>query len=381
MVPIFSGLSYLHGLFPFDADLHLFLHAQKKRMSKKGIILMNLGSPDSTDVKDVRHYLNEFLMDGKVIDMPFLLRALLVRGIIVPFRAPKSAEAYKSIWWKEGSPLIVLTNQLQQAVQPHFDMPVEIAMRYGNPTPQAAYENLLKKVPDLEEVILFPLYPHYAMSSYETAVDYMKAVHKKKKYTFTLTTIKPFYNNPDYINALAESIRPYVDGKEYDKILFSYHGIPERHVQKTDITGAHCLKVNDCCNTPSPAHSTCYRHQTLQTTKLTSEKLNLPKEKVEQTFQSRLGRDQWLLPYTAQRLLELPKEGVKKLLVACPAFVSDCLETLEEMAIQGQESFVESGGESLTLIPCLNLHPLWINAMVKWMQEYAEAGNKEMVLQ
>ncbi|RFM29729.1 ferrochelatase [Deminuibacter soli] len=349
-------------------------------MAKRGIILMNLGSPDSTEVKDVRRYLNEFLMDGKVIDMPFLLRTLLVRGFIVPLRAPKSAEAYRSIWWPNGSPLIVLTEQLQQAIQPEFDEPVEIAMRYGNPTPQAAYENLLKKVPGLEEVILFPLYPHYAMSSYETAVEYMKEVHKKHNYAFKLTTIKPFYNNPDYIQALSESIRPYVAGNSYDKILFSYHGIPERHVQKTDMTGAHCLKVNDCCNVPSQAHTTCYRHQTMQTTKLTADRLNLPKEKVEQTFQSRLGRDQWLLPYTAQRLLELPKEGVKKLLVVCPAFVSDCLETLEEIAMQGKESFIEAGGEELTLIPCLNVDPLWVNAAVKWLKEYAEAGSKEMIL-
>lgn len=339
---------------------------------------MNLGSPDSTSVKDVRSYLSEFLMDGRVIDMPLLLRALLVRGIIVPFRAPKSAEAYRTIWWPEGSPLIVLTRQLQQALQPQFDEPVEIAMRYGNPSPQTAYENLLKKNPGLEEVVLFPLYPHYAMSSYETAVEYMYEVHKKKKYSFRLTTIKPYYNDPAYIHALAESIRPYVQ-QDYDKILFSYHGIPERHVHKTDVTGNHCLKVNDCCHTASPAHAFCYRHQTIVTTELTAKALGLPPEKVEQTFQSRLGRDQWLLPYTAQRLTELPAEGVKKLLVACPAFVSDCLETLEEIAEQGKHSFIEAGGESFTLVPCLNLHPLWINAMVKWLKEYA-AGSREMVM-
>src|SRR3954471_24803544 len=171
-------------------------------MAKRGIVLMNLGSPDSTSVKDVRRYLKEFLMDERVIDVPFLLRAFLVRGMIVPFRAPKSAKAYKSIWWKEGSPLIVLTKQLQQAVQKNFEEPVEIAMRYGNPTPQFAYQKLLKENPDLEEVILFPLYPHYAMSSYETAVEYMKEVHAKNNYKFKLTTIEPYYDNADYINVL-----------------------------------------------------------------------------------------------------------------------------------------------------------------------------------
>jgi len=340
-------------------------------MTKKGVVLVNLGSPDSTEVKDVRRYLNEFLMDKRVIDMPFILRALLVRGIIVPFRAPKSAAAYKSIWWKEGSPLIVLSKQLQDAVQKNFDMPVEIAMRYGNPSPKVAYDKLIKRVPDLDEVIILPLYPHYAMSSYETAVVYMEEIHRKYNYPFKLKTIQPFYKDTDYIHALAESIKPYVQDNNYDKILFSYHGIPERHVKKCDSTKNHCLKVNDCCHVTSPAHATCYRHQTIVTTELTSALLELPKEKVEQTFQSRLGRDQWLLPYTAQRLTELPKEGIKKLLVACPAFISDCLETLEEMAEEGKEIFLHSGGESFTLIPCLNTHPLWINAVVKWIKEYA----------
>ena len=335
-------------------------------MAKRGIILINLGSPDSTEVKDVRRYLNEFLMDERVIDMPYLQRLLLVKGIIVPFRAPKSAAAYKSIWWKDGSPLIVLTKQLQQAVQQHFDEPVEIAMRYGNPSPKEAYDKLLQQSPGIEEVIILPLYPHYAMSSYETGVEYMKEIHEKYKYSFNLTFIDPFYNDTDYIHALAESIKPYVQ-EAYDKILFSYHGIPERHVIKCDSTKKHCLKVNDCCHVASPAHAYCYRHQTIITTELVSKALALPKEKTEQTFQSRLGRDQWLLPYTAKRLTELPAEGIKKLLVVCPAFVSDCLETLEEMAEEGKEIFLHAGGESFTLIPCLNLHPLWINTIAKWL--------------
>lgn len=318
--------------------------------TKRGIILMNLGSPDSTAVKDVKKYLNEFLMDERVIDIPYLLRLALMRGIVVPLRAPKSAHAYESIWTKEGSPLIVLSKQLQAALQPNFAMPVELAMRYGNPTPEAAYESLLKQAPDLEEVLLFPLYPHYAMSSFETAVRYMEEIHQKKGYNFKLKTLQPFYDNDEYIHALSESIKPYTE-QPYDKILFSYHGIPQRHIFKTDVTGTHCLKVKDCCHVASPAHPFCYRHQTFTTTELVSAKLNLPKEKVEQTFQSRLGRDQWLLPYTAVRLTELPKEGIRRLLVVCPAFVSDCLETLEEMAIEGKEIFLNAGGESFEAIP------------------------------
>jgi ferrochelatase len=347
-------------------------------MAKRAIVLMNLGSPDSTDVKDVRRYLREFLMDKRVIDVSYLLRTFLVKGIIVPFRAPKSAHAYESIWWKEGSPLIVLTERLQHAIQQNFEEPVAVAMRYGNPSPKFVYEKLVSENPDLEEVILFPLYPHYAMSSYETAVEYMKEIHAKNKYRFRLVTIAPYYNDAAYITALAESIKPGLQ-QPFDKILFSYHGVPERHIFKGDITGSHCLKVFDCCHVPSAAHAKCYRHQTIVTTELVAAALNLPKEKVEQTFQSRLGRDKWLTPYTAQRLAELPKEGVKKLLIACPAFTSDCLETLEEIAVEGKEIFLRAGGESVAVVPCLNVHPLWIDAVTKWIKDYMR-GNAEMVL-
>lgn len=336
--------------------------------ARKGIVLMNLGSPDSTQVRDVRRYLNEFLMDERVIDVPKLVRMLLVKGIIVPFRAPKSAKAYQSIWTKEGSPLIVLTRQLQQALQGQVTAPVTIAMRYGNPHPKEAYEELLSKVPELEEVILVPLYPHYAMSSYETAVEYAKEVHRKQGYSFKLTILPPYYKHESYIDALAESIRPFLQ-QQYDHILFSYHGVPERHIHKGDITGSHCLKVENCCAVNSPAHAQCYRHQCIVTTNLVAAKLGIPKDKYSFSFQSRLGKDEWLKPYTAKRFEEMPNEGIKNLLVACPAFVSDCLETLEEIAEEGKETFMHAGGESFTMIPCLNVHPKWVEAMVTLLDE------------
>ena len=344
---------------------------------KRGIVLMNLGSPDSTQVYDVRKYLNEFLMDGRVIDMPYLSRLLLVKGFIVPFRASKSAEAYKTIWWKEGSPLIELTKQLQAAVQQQTQETVTIAMRYGNPSPKEAYDELVKKVEGLEEVILFPLYPHYAMSSYETAVEYMKEVHTTGKYKFKLTTIKPYYNNADYINAMTENMRPYLN-ENYDHILFSYHGVPSRHIKKSDITGSHCLQGENCCEVNSPAQKFCYRHHCFTTTKLISSQLNIPADKYSISFQSRLGKG-WLEPFTDIRLEQMPEEGIKKLLIVCPAFVSDCLETLEEIAERGKETFLHAGGESYTMIPCLNVHPLWVNAISKWIKQYAE-GNAEMIL-
>jgi ferrochelatase len=339
---------------------------------------MNLGSPDSTEVKDVKKYLLEFLMDERVIDYPYIFRLLLVGGIIAPFRAPKSAEAYKAVWTKDGSPLVALTRQLQMALQGKVEEPVEIAMRYGNPTMAAAYEKLLKRAPDLEEVIAIPLYPHYAMSSYETAVEHAKSVHRKNGYTFSLSFIKPFYNEPHYIQALTESIKPYLE-QEYDQVLFSYHGLPQRHMTKADPTGSHCMKIQNCCEIDSPAHATCYRHQCWTTTRLLVKNLNIPQAKVGFSFQSRLGREEWLKPYTALRLTELPKEGVKKLVILCPAFVSDCLETLEEIAIAGKESFLGAGGETFTVVPCLNVHPLWVQALETWLKDFA-IGNRQMEL-
>ena len=294
---------------------------------KRGIILMNLGSPDSTEVYEVRKYLNEFLTDKRVIDSWFV-RNILVRNVIVPKRAPESAKAYRTIWTKNGSPLVQFTRELAEKLREQVTVPVSIAMRYGNPDMDSAYQSLLRQVPDLEEVIAIPLYPHYAMSSYETAVEYAKEVHHKKQYGFTLKFIPPFYQDPDYIHAMAENMRPYLQ-KGFDHLLFSFHGIPERHIKNSDPTNQHCLQSPDCCSVASAAHTTCYRHQCLQTMKLVTDELGLPKESFSYSFQSRLLKDPWLKPYTDFRLMEMPAEGIKNLLVTCPAFVSDCLETLE----------------------------------------------------
>ncbi|MFT4152814.1 ferrochelatase [Parafilimonas sp.] len=345
----------------------------------RAIILMNLGSPGSTEVKDVKKYLNEFLMDERVIDKPWLLRTLLVRGIIVPFRAKNSAEAYRKIWTDEGSPLIVISRQLQQAVQQNFEEPVELVMRYQNPSAASVLKKLHAENPQLKEILLLPLYPHYAMSSYETAVEDIKHQHRKKKYASVLKTVKPFYNNEQFIYALSESIRPYLE-KEYDKILFSYHGLPQRHIIKGDMTGHHCMQVHDCCHVASPAHKFCYRHQTVVTTELVAKALNIPEEKLEQTYQSRLGNDPWLLPSTQERLPNLPGEGIKRLLVVCPAFVSDCLETLEEIAIQAKKDFLNAGGESFQFIPCMNTQPLWVQTVACWIRDCFN-GSEEMLFQ
>lgn len=340
---------------------------------------MNLGSPDSANVKDVKRYLNEFLMDARVIDKPWLARLLLVKIIITPFRAAKSAAAYKTIWTKDGSPLIVLTRQLQQALQQLAEEPVEIAMRYGSLSPDKAFDALVKREPGLEEVIAIPLYPHYAMASYETAVEHAKQIHRNKKFSFQLNFIKPFFDNPFYINALAETIKPYLH-ESYDHILFSYHGIPARHLHRGDAAALkQCLASDGECVPGSAGYETCYKRQVFATTRLVMQQLSIPANKYSLSFQSRLGKG-WLKPFTDIRLEELPREGIKKLLILCPAFVSDCLETLEEIEERGKEIFMKAGGESFKMISCLNIHPLWVSALKGWVGEVTN-GNKKMLLE
>lgn len=337
--------------------------------AEKAVVLMNLGSPDTPKTKDVRRYLNEFLMDERVIDkFSYIGRLLLVKGIIVPLRAPKSAHAYQSIWTDEGSPLIVITKKLQAAVQALTDYPIEIAMRYANPSPKEAFDRLQQKMPNLKEVLLIPMYPHYAMSSYETAVVYAEQIHQQNGYKFDLKVVPPYYNKQDYIKAMSANIQPHLN-KPYDHILFSFHGIPERHLKVSDPTNQHCLTCDNCCETPSAAHATCYRHQCLETMHLVAADLGIPKDKYSFSFQSRLGRDPWLKPYTDFRLKEMPKEGIKNLLILCPAFVSDCLETLEEIQMEGEEIFKEAGGTHYEMIPCMNVHPQWVETLAGWVNQ------------
>lgn len=351
-----------------EIALHYTMQDQSKHTA---YLLMNLGSPDSTSVPDVRRYLNQFLMDERVIDKPYLSRLLLVKGIITPFRAPKSAEAYETIWTDEGSPLIVLTEQLRAAVEQELQAPVEMCMRYGNPDTRAAFEKLLARVPGLTRVVAIPLYPHYAMSSFETAVEAVKEEHARGKYAFSLQFAEPYYNDAGYIDALAQTIAPFLE-TDYDHILFSYHGVPVRHLQKSDPTQVHCYKVADCCTTPSPAHKTCYKHQCVVTTQLVTEKLGIQKDQYSISFQSRLGKG-WVEPFTDVVLEEMPKKGIKKLLILCPAFVSDCLETLEEIAMRGRETFLEAGGEEYAMIPCINVHPAWVSALANICKRTNEA--------
>ena len=279
----------------------------------KGVLLVNLGSPESPTAKDVKPYLDEFLMDKYVIDVPFLLRALLVRGIILRKRPEKSAAAYAKVWTKEGSPLIVISKKMHQKVQNLVDIPVALAMRYGTMTILKGLQELHDK--GVNEVMLFPLYPQHAMASTTTIVVLAEELRTKHFPEMKFTIVPAFYNKPDYIKALANSMKKHLDNYEYDHLLFSYHGIPERHIRKTDITKSHCKIDGSCCNTPSPAHEFCYRHQCYETTRQVVELLNIPKDKYSQTFQSRLAGDKWLTPYTDVEVNKMPEKGIKKLVL------------------------------------------------------------------
>ena len=335
----------------------------------KGVLLVNLGSPDSTDPKDVKKYLGEFLMDERVIDVPYWARTLLVKGIVLNTRPKKSAEAYQKIWWDEGSPLIVLSERLQNKIDEKTSVPIALAMRYGTPNIKQGLQELKDK--GVDEVLLFPLYPQFAMATTETILVLAEELRKEFFPEMSLTTVPPFYNHPDYVRTLANSIAENLEGKEYEHLLFSYHGVPERHIRKSDVTSSHCKIDGSCCQTASTAHQFCYRHQCFETTRLVAEHLGMKPNTYSVSFQSRLGFDPWLKPYTDRTIERFGKQGMKKLAIVTPAFVSDCLETLEEIAMEGEEIFHEVGGKDFSVVPCLNDREDWVKVLSRWIDEWA----------
>ena len=334
-------------------------------LQKKGILLINLGSPRSTKVEDVKEYLDEFLMDEKVIDYRWFFRALLVQGIILRTRPPKSAAAYETVWTAEGSPLIVITEKIKNKLQKVVNVPVEMGMRYAQPSIESGIQKLVDQ--GVTDIVLFPLYPQYAMSTTETVMEKAEEVRKAKFPQVKINYIEPFYNRDIYIDCLAESIREKLP-ENYDALQFSYHGVPERHLYKTDPTNT-CRRGDCCFQNDNPSHKFSYRHQCYKTTELVIEKLGIPKEKTIVSFQSRLGKDKWIEPYTDETLENLPKKGIKNLAVVCPAFVSDCLETLEEISVEGREEYLHAGGESFNYIPCLNDEDRWIEVVKTLCEE------------
>lgn len=331
-------------------------------MTDHALLLVNLGSPASTEVDDVRRYLDQFLMDPYVIDLPWPVRRLLVSLILVK-RPAQSAHAYASIWWEEGSPLIELTRRLQQQVREYWPHgPVEIAMRYGEPALPKVLAQLAAQ--GVRQVTLAPLYPQFADSTVTTALEMARHAVAEQRLPLTFSTLRPFYDDPTYIAALAASAQPWLE-HDYDHLLLSFHGLPERHIRKLLPKGSrHDLQAADCCaHASAEERAVCYRGQCLATARAFAQAVGLPDGKWSVAFQSRLGKNKWIEPYTDARLDELGARGVKKLLVMCPAFVADCIETLEEIGIRGREQFREAGGEELVLVPCLNDHPQWARAL------------------
>ena len=336
----------------------------------KGVLLVNLGSPDSTDTNDVKEYLDEFLMDERVIDLPKWFRTFLVKGIILKTRPKRSAEAYRKIWWDQGSPLIVLSEKLKEKVQKKVSVPVALAMRYGNPSIKEG----MKKLNDLgvTDLLLVPLYPQFAMATTETILVLAEKLQQKDFPKMKLTALPPFYNHPDYIRVLGNSIQEALQGKDWEHLLFSYHGVPERHIRKSDVTKSHCKMDGKCCFTDSLAHTYCYRHQCEMTSIKVAEYLELKEGSYSTCFQSRVSiLGSWLKPYTDKTVENFAKTGTKELAIATPAFVSDCLETLEEIGMEAAEDFEEKGGKHLYVIPCINDRDDWVNVLSRWIDEWA----------
>lgn len=322
---------------------------------KTGVLLINLGTPNSPKPGDVKRYLTEFLTDGRVIDLPPVQRNLLVRGVIVPRRYKESAKLYQSIWRKEGSPLLLNGKKVRECLQERLGSSyrVELAMRYQNPSIEAGLDALK----GLQRLVLFPLFPQYASAT--TGSVLQKAFKSLSTWNVIpeVRVVSNYFDHPSFIEAHVARAKEYPI-KDYDHILFSYHGLPEKHIKKADDTGT-CLVQKDCCK----KNPRCYAAQCLTTTEKITEKLKISRENWSLGFQSRLGKSPWLKPYADQELARLAKEGKKKVLVFSPAFVSDCLETLEEIGFQYKKLFIHNGGELLDLVEGLNDHPKWIEAI------------------
>ncbi len=326
------------------------------QLAKKGILLIQLGTPEAPSVSSVRHYLRLFLSDKRVIDLPAPLRYLLLYLVILPIRSKRAARTYQTIWTEQGSPLRFLTKSLTQKLQEQLSETHQVAMgmRYGEPS----LEKALQSLSDCDDITILPLYPQYASSTTGSSIEAIFDYFKNKPFIPTLRIIHEFYAHPAFIKAQSEQLKPYLE-QPFSHVLLSYHGLPTRHIHKTG-----CQKIcEQACPSPQEKNSACYRAQCFETSRLLANQLGLSEEKYNSSFQSRLGKTPWIEPYTDKMLETLIEKGVKRLVVACPAFVTDCLETLEEIGMGAKATWEKMGGESLTLVPCLNDEAHWISAL------------------
>ncbi|WP_367606385.1 ferrochelatase [Legionella sp. W05-934-2] len=318
---------------------------------KRGLLLVNLGTPDSPNRKDVRRYLKQFLSDPYVLDLPKPIRLALLYCLILPFRPKQSAHAYQQIWQENGSPLLAYSLRLKEQLQEKLGQAFQVAlgMRYGQPSIESALKNLM----DCQSITVLPLYPQYSRatteSTIQTVYDRLSVFEDKPK----LTIIRDFYNHPGFIEPMAALIKPHLE--THDHLLLSYHGLPTRQIMKS---GCQTVCEGSC---PNPKlNQQCYRSQCFATSRAIADALSLKPNEISTSFQSRLGRTPWIQPYTDEQLRTLVNQGSKNLLIACPSFTTDCLETLEEIGIRGQELWLALGGEKLTLVPCVNDSPAWV---------------------
>jgi len=335
---------------------------------RTGVLLINLGTPEDPSIAKVRSYLKEFLMDPLVMDIPYPLRWLLVNGWILPRRPATSAAAYQKVWTDRGSPLLTHHLSLCEKVQKILgsNYTVEPGMRYGSPSIREGVHKLKDQAVD--SIIAVPLYPQYSLAATESSlVEFKKAI---RQFSLSLETksLKAFYNHSDFLDAWTELASPFLKREFYDQILFSFHGVPERHVKKTDPTGSTCLQSDTCCIEINSTNKNCYRAQCFATARSLAEKLDLSSSKYTVCFQSRMGRTPWIRPFTDELMHSLPKQGIKNIGVLCPTFVADCLETLEEIDIRERANFLDAGGESFFRIPCLNSEDSWCQAVSKMVK-------------
>lgn len=342
---------------------------------KQGILVVNLGTPDSTKTSDVRKYLAEFLMDERVLDIPTIARALLVHGVILRTRPKKSAAAYRKVWMDEGSPLLVYGNQLVAKMRERLpkDVPVKLAMRYQSPSIGDAIDSLKKS--GVEELLVFPLFPQYSSAATGSAIEKVFAELKRDWNMPSVKVVSDYFEHPGFIEPWKPKAEKVVTSFKPDHVLMSFHGLPKRHCEKSDRSTSgqvdHCFKKTDCCASIVEANRFCYRAQCYATARGIAKQLGLTADKYDVSFQSRLGRAEWIKPYTDEIIEDYPKRGIKKLLVICPAFTADCLETLEEIAMELRSDFIGMGGEDLMLLPSLNADDAWVEGVLHILDDRA----------
>jgi len=343
-------------------------------IGKKGVLLVNLGTPDEPSRGAVYRYLKQFLLDPRVIDYPWLPRNLLVRGIIAPFRSGSSSKLYKMLWTEEGSPLKFYGERVRDGVQEILgdDYMVELAMRYQNPSISHALQRLEEAL--VSEITVIPMFPQYASATTGSVHDAVMKELSKRQIIPDVRMVNSYYNRPSMIEIFADNAKQF-DLESYDHIIFSFHGLPQRQLRKGDPTNSHCTKKENCCLNISPANQFCYSAQCHGTTQAIAAKLGLKPEQYTTAFQSRLGPEAWAQPYTIKIIEEQAEKGAKRLLVFSPAFVADCLETIIEIGTEYQEEFEEMGGEHIDLVPSLNDDPRWIQTVADLV---LEQGRVEM---